>query len=152
MKVVGLSSRKSVEHFDEMRPKDDLPAVVGDLDHLVVLAPLTAESAGSVNAEVFKAMKNSAFLINVARGGLVDEDALIKALDDGEIAGAGLDVFAKEPLPEGHRLWTHPKVMMTAHSSGMFDQYPERALPILTTNIRHFLAGETDKMLNVEKT
>ena len=81
---------------------------------------------------------------------MLDEAALVKALDDGEIAGAGLDVFANEPLPEGDPLWTHPKVMITAHTSGMFHGYVDKALTTLVHNMRHFLAGEVDKMWNVE--
>ena len=150
MKVVGISaSKREVPGFVAMRGRDELLAVVPELDFLVLLTPYTPETRGIVNARVLAAMKRSAFLVNVARGGIVDEPALIEALRGGTIAGAGLDVFAEEPLPEGHPFYSMENVIVTPHMAGFHAGYPAEALPVVEENIRHFLAGDLDQMLNV---
>ncbi|HEU5445099.1 MAG TPA: D-2-hydroxyacid dehydrogenase, partial [Pseudolabrys sp.] len=106
MTVVGISgSPRETKHFDRMAHRNDLTKVARDLDFLVVLTPLTAETRNIVGEKVFAAMKPTAYLVNVARGGVVDETALIAALEAGKIAGAGLDVFSQEPLPPDNPLW-----------------------------------------------
>ena len=150
MTVIGItSSPRILDGFDRMVRKDQLSAVAGDLDHLVLLAPLTHETRGIVNAEVLARMKSSAFLVNMARGGIVDEPALVEALEAGRIAGAALDVFAEEPLPAGHPFWSMPNVLITPHMAGFHSGYPDEAVPIVVENIRRFLAGDVDGMLNV---
>ena len=100
MTVVGISgSPRPTPGFDRMVHRDDLVKVAPELDFLIALTPLSPETRGIIGEKVFAAMKPSAFLVNVARGGVVDEPALIKALEAGQIAGAGLDVFSQEPLP-----------------------------------------------------
>jgi phosphoglycerate dehydrogenase-like enzyme len=94
-------------------------------------------------------MKPTSYLINLARGGVVDEPALIEALDAGRIAGAALDVFAEEPLPPGHPFWDMERVIVTPHLGGFCDVYVDHALPIVEENIRRFLAGNHTDMLNV---
>ena len=150
MKVIGItSSPRSVPGFDRMVSRDELLDVAGELDHLVLLIPYTSETHGIVGSAVLKRMKRSAFLINVARGGVVDQPALVEALQAGLIAGAALDVFAEEPLPDGHPLWKMPNVLITPHMAGFHAGYPDEALPIVIENIRHFLAGDIDSMINV---
>jgi phosphoglycerate dehydrogenase-like enzyme len=150
MTVIGITSApRGVAGFDRMVGRDELLDVAGELDHLVLLAPYTAETHGIVGARVFERMKRSAFLVNVARGGLVDEAALVEALKAGRIAGAALDVFSEEPLPEGHPLWSMPNVLITPHMAGFHVGYPAEAIPIVNENIRHFLAGDVDGMINV---
>jgi phosphoglycerate dehydrogenase-like enzyme len=150
MNVIGITSAKrEVSGFAAMRGRDELLAVVPDLDFLVLLTPFTPQTRGIVNARVLAAMKRSAFLVNVARGGIVDEPALIEALREGTIAGAGLDVFAEEPLPEGHPFYSMENVIVTPHMAGFHAGYPAEALPVVEENIRHFLAGDLDQMLNV---
>ena len=150
MKVVGItSSPRSVPGFDRMVARDELLDVAGELDHLVLLIPYTSETDGMVGSAVLKRMKKSAFLINVARGGVVDQPALVEALQAGLIAGAALDVFAEEPLPDGHPLWKMPNVLITPHMAGFHAGYPDEALPIVIENIRHFLVGDIDGMINV---
>src|SRR5262245_57380900 len=106
MKVIGISSGlRDAKGFDQMAHRDDLAAVAAELDFLVALTPLSPETRGIVGAKVFSAMKPTAYLVNVARGGVVDESALIAALESGKIAGAALDVFAEEPLPASSPLW-----------------------------------------------
>src|SRR5262249_6925416 len=116
-----------------------------------LLTPYTRETYGIVGAGVLAAMKPSAFLVNLARGGIVDEDALVRALREKRLAGAALDVFATEPLPEGHPLWSMDNVIVTPHLGGFHDQYAEQALPTVVENFRKFLAGDTDGMVNVVK-
>jgi phosphoglycerate dehydrogenase-like enzyme len=152
MKVIGITSAvRGVEGIDRMVRRDDLDSVVGELDFLVLLTPYTAETRGIVGEKVIGAMKPSAFLVNLARGGIVDEEALVGALRDKRLAGAALDVFATEPLPEDHPFWSMDNVIVTPHLGGFHDQYAEEALPTVVENFRKFLAGDLDKMKNVVK-
>ncbi|MFC1664663.1 D-2-hydroxyacid dehydrogenase [Pseudomonadota bacterium] len=150
MKVVGFSAtRKSVENFDHIYPRDKLKRIATELDFLVLLTPLSKKTQHIIDMEVFRAMKPSAYLINVARGGIVDEEAMIVALIEKEIAGAALDVFATEPLPSDHPLWTMDNVIISPHSAGYYDSYVDKAAAnILTENVQHFLAGEIGQMVN----
>jgi len=104
-----------------------------------------------VNAKIFAAMKPSSFFINLARGGVVDEDALLDALKNKRIAGAALDVFAKEPLPEDSPFWDMENVILTQHQGGFFDGYPRFAIPVLEHNLLKWLAGDIKGMINVVK-
>jgi len=150
MTVIGITSApRSVAGFDRMVPRGELLDIVGTLDHLVLLIPHTNETHGIVDAAVLGRMKPSAFLINVARGGIVDQPALVEALQARRIAGAALDVFAEEPLPDGDPLWKMPNVLITPHMAGFHAGYPDEALPIVIENIRHFLAGDIDGMINM---
>ncbi|HEY8675875.1 MAG TPA: D-2-hydroxyacid dehydrogenase [Candidatus Dormibacteraeota bacterium] len=153
MHVVGISSAQhDVAGFERMWPREQLVEAVADVDHLVVLTPLTAETHGIVNAAVLDAMKTTSFLINVARGAVVDEAALISALREGSIAGAALDVFSEEPLPSGHPFWTMENVLMTPHTAGFHVGYADDALPIVEENLRRFLAGDLAGLVNVVRT
>ncbi len=150
MTVVGISSTpRAVPHFDRMEAMGRLRQAVRDLDWLVVLTPHRADTHHIVDADVFAAMKPSAFLVNVARGGVVDEAALLAALRGGRIAGAALDVFHVEPLPQDSPWWREPNVIVTAHAGGFFDRYPDHALPILERNMRAFLEGRREQMIHV---
>ena len=150
MTVVGITSAKrEVAGIDRMFPRDELVQAVRDLDFLVVLTPFTPETRGILGAKVFAAMRPRSFLVNLARGGVVDEDALLEALRQGRIAGAALDVFAVEPLPEDHPFWGMENVIVTPHLGGFHDQYAEQALPTVEENLRRFLAGDFDNMINV---
>ena len=150
MRVIGVSSTpRDVAGFDRVVGRDQLQAAAGEADYLVLLTPYTPATRHSVNAGVFKAMKRGAMLVNVARGGVVDEAALIEALESGQVGGAALDVFSSEPLPLDHPFWGMPNVMITPHQGGFFDRYPDHALPVLLENLKHFLAGETDRMINI---
>ena len=152
MTVIGItSSPRSMEGFDRMVRRDELEKTARDLDFLVLLTPYTRETHGIVGARVLAAMKPSAYLVNLARGGIVDEDALVRALRDRKLAGAALDVFATEPLPEDHPLWSMDNVIVTPHLGGFHDQYAEEALPTVVENFRKFLAGDTAHMINVVK-
>ena len=152
MKVVGITSAKrELPGFDRMFARDELKTAVRDVDFLILLTPYSAETRGLVNASILKAMKPSSFLVNLARGGIVDEPALVEALKAGTIAGAALDVFATEPLAPDHPFWDMPNVIITPHLGGFHDEYAEKALPVVEDNLKRFLAGDTANMRNLVK-
>jgi phosphoglycerate dehydrogenase-like enzyme len=131
--------------------REELARAVRDLDFLVLLTPYTPQTQGIVNAEVLGAMKPSAFVVNLARGGIVDEKALLGALREKKIAGAALDVFAQEPLPAEHPFWSMDNVIVTPHLGGFHDEYAEQALPTVEENVGKYLAGDLKNMINVVK-
>ncbi len=152
MTVIGITSaRRELPGFDRMAGRDELRAVAPELDFLILLTPFSEQTRGIVNASVLAAMKRSAFLVNLARGGVVDEPALVEALRRGTLAGAALDVFATEPLPEDHPFWDMPNVIITPHLGGFHDEYAEKALPVIEENLARFLAGDKASMRNVVK-
>jgi phosphoglycerate dehydrogenase-like enzyme len=126
---------------------DALASVAAEADYLVVAAPLTPRTRGAVSREVIAAMKPSAWLINIARGPIVDEPALVEALRAGRIGGAALDTFVKEPLPADSPLWTMPNVVITPHTSNSSPKVRERTLALFVENVRRFKAGE--RLLNL---
>jgi D-2-hydroxyacid dehydrogenase (NADP+) len=150
MRVEGISSAdREVAGFERIWPRERLVEAVADLDHLVLLTPYTAQTRGIVDARVLGAMKRSSHLVNVARGGVVDEPALLAALRDGTIAGAALDVFAEEPLPADHPFWSMENVIITPHTAGFHVGYADDALPIVEENLRRYLAGDLGGLVNV---
>ena len=150
MRVEGISSAvRSVPGFDRMHSREELAQAVRGFDFLILLTPYTPETHGIVNAAVFAAMKPTSYVLNLARGGVVDEDALLAALQAGKIAGAALDVFVDEPLREDHPFWAMENVIVTPHLGGFHDEYADRALPTIEENVRRFLAGDTRNMINV---
>ncbi|GAC1619080.1 MAG: D-2-hydroxyacid dehydrogenase [Ktedonobacteraceae bacterium] len=120
---------------------DQLHDMLQECDIVVVAVPLTAETKAMFNTQAFQAMKNSAFFVNIARGDICDEAALIHALEQKHIAGAALDVFEQEPLPSTSPLWDLPNVLMSPHNSGVTPHYNERAATIFEENLRRYLAG-----------
>lgn len=150
MTVVGMSSKpRAAAGFDRMAHRDDLVKIAGEFDFLVLLTPLSKETRGIIGGKVLAAMKPSAFLVNVARGGVVDEPALIAALERGQIAGAALDVFSEEPLPAGSPIWTAKNLLVFSHLGGYSHGYEDRAFPTLEQNMRCFLAGDLRSMINI---
>jgi len=149
MRVVGVSrTPRAVENFDTVMPAADLAAAAAQADYLVNVLPGDAHNVGSIGRAVFQAMKPSAYFINVGRGETVDEAALLDALTKGSIAGAGLDVFHKEPLPQDSPFWDLPNVFMQSHIGGLFREYEDYVMPIVIENMRLFLAGRYDDMRN----
>jgi phosphoglycerate dehydrogenase-like enzyme len=102
-----------------------------------------------IDARVLSAMKPTAFFINIGRGKIVDDTALIQALQTGKIAGAALDTFWTEPLPENHPFWEMKNVIITPHIGGISDIYVEQVLPIFEENLRRFLRGERSSLINL---
>tara|TARA_B110000444_G_C18790815_1_gene572354 strand:- start:1083 stop:1571 length:489 start_codon:yes stop_codon:yes gene_type:complete len=150
MTVYGISrTSRAVEGIDRVFSRKDICEAVADVDFLVALVPYASDTDKIINSSTFKAMKRSACLINVARGGVVDENALIEALREGEIAGAGLDVYEVAPLPDSSPLWDLDNVFMTPFTGGRSDMYAERILTVIEPNLRAYLDGNLDKMINV---
>jgi phosphoglycerate dehydrogenase-like enzyme len=127
---------------ERVRPSAGLPDLLAVSDHIALCLPLTGATEHLIGREQLAAMKDSAYLYNVGRGALIDQDALVAALRDGTIAGAGLDVATPEPLPADSPLWALPNVLITGHTAGQTPLYWERGSALLIDNVRRFLAGE----------
>jgi phosphoglycerate dehydrogenase-like enzyme len=150
MQVIGVSSGpRAVAGFDRMHHTRELGGLLGEFDFFILLTPLTERTRNCIDAGVFAAMKPTAFFINLARGGVVDETALVAALRDKRIAGAALDVFTEEPLPADHPFWGMDNVIITTHQGGFCDVYIDHAWPTLEANVQRFLAGDFGGMINV---
>lgn len=143
MRVLGLArTRRDDPHVDRYFEREGLHAALADADFVVLTLPLTPETAGILDAAALAAMKPSSYLINVTRGALVDEDALIAALRAGTIAGAGLDSVATEPLPPESPLWSLPNVIITPHVSPGRDRFGSEVVTFWCENVRRFAEGE----------
>lgn len=130
------------DEVERMLGADGTAEVLEEADALVLTLPGTPETRGLIGAPELERMKEDAVLVNVGRGELVDEDALAAALRDGEIRGAGLDVFREEPLPPESLLWALENVLITPHVSGQSGRYWDRELELIEENIRRYRAGE----------
>lgn len=149
MTVFGLDIvRRNIDSVDFFYGPEDLPQVAGEVDYLIIVAPSTPETEKIVGTKVLASMKPTAFLINIARGEIVDEQALIQALETGKIAGAALDALSIEPLPKDHPLWGAKNLIITPHVGGISDIYREQMMPIIEENLRRFLRGERRNLIN----
>jgi D-2-hydroxyacid dehydrogenase (NADP+) len=152
MRVIGVTrTPRQVEGFDDMLPMAQLNAAAARADFLINVLPATAENALVFGGKLFAAMKPSAYYINAGRGQTTDEAALIEALQERRIAGAGLDVFQTEPLPPGSPLWELPNVFITPHLGGYTSDYEDLIMPLITENLRLYLAGRQSEMQNIVK-
>ncbi|MFH1675373.1 MAG: D-2-hydroxyacid dehydrogenase [Pseudomonadota bacterium] len=146
MKVIGIrrsgGAASPIPDVDRVYPRERLPELLAESDFLVLALPLTKETEGMIGEKELRGMKPTAFLINVARGAIVDEGALIRALEEKWIAGAGLDVFTREPLPPESPFYTMPNVLFSPHISGDIPDYELRAVDVFCENLRRYLAGE----------
>ncbi len=150
MKVYGVSDSTRVPAgFAKVFGRGELAHAAALADFLVLIVPHTPETEKLVDAGILAAMKPAAYLINVARGGVLDEEALMSALRANRLAGAGLDVFRQHPLPPDHPLWTEKNVIITPLIGGMSDIYLDQAYPIVRDNLRQFLAGRPEAMSNI---
>jgi D-2-hydroxyacid dehydrogenase (NADP+) len=151
MQVIGLTrTPREVEGFDEMLPMAQLhDAAAARADYLINVLPATAENAHIFNGKLFAAMKPSAYYINAGRGQTTDEAALIEALQQRRIAGAGLDVFETEPLPPTSPLWALPNVFITPHLGGYTADYEDLIMPLIAGNLRLYMAGRQSEMQNI---
>lgn len=127
---------------DRIYPSEATRSMLAECDFVVITLPLTARTHHLVDADVLKAMKPTAYLVNVGRGAIINEADLVRGLKKGWLAGAGLDVYEEEPLPDDSPLWEMPNVIMTPHISGFTPMYDERATDIFAENLRRYLAGE----------
>ncbi|MFQ5704222.1 MAG: D-2-hydroxyacid dehydrogenase [Gemmatimonadales bacterium] len=147
MSVVGIKRDvKGIDlpsiHVDELHPREDLHAVLERAEHLVLIAPHTPETERMIGPEELGLLPRGAILINIGRGALVDESALIQALNSGHLGGAALDVFAEEPLPPDSPLWEMQNVLVSPHSASTSDRENARLTDLFCDNLRRFLAGE----------
>ena len=149
MQVVGISSRTEVPSFDRMLPRSELISAVAEFDYFLLLIPYSAQTHHIVDRQVIAAMKPDAFLVNIARGGVLDEDALLNALRDRKIGGAALDVFMKEPLPPDHPFWDLDNLIITCHQGVVHEDVARINLPIICENLTHFLSQEWQRMRHV---
>jgi len=150
MHVIGVTGTpRDLPGFDEVLPRDRLIEAAAAADFLCVLVPWTPENDRIIDARVLAAMKPTASLVNIARGGVCDDQALLEALRSGRIAGAALDVFKPEPLDPSHPFWDMENVIVTPHTAGDSDVYHERALEITIENMSRFLAGRAGEMVNL---
>jgi len=142
MKVVGVKrDHKVLPGVARLATPAQLLEVLPEADFVALTCPLTAETEGLIGAAALAAMRRSAYLINVARGRVVDEPALIDALRRGAIAGAALDCVLEEPLPATSEIWRLPNVLVTPHSAGETRRYETRIIDLLLENIARFEAG-----------
>ncbi len=121
---------------------DELDALLPECDYVAVVLPLTPDTRQVLNARTLALLKPAAFIINIGRGALIDEPALIEALQAGRVGGAALDVFSKEPLPADSPLWSLPNVILTPHISGWTTRYDELAMQLFADNLRRYLEGQ----------
>jgi phosphoglycerate dehydrogenase-like enzyme len=143
MKVLGVNrSGQSVPVIDQLYTMERLDCVMEDSDFIVVIVPMTQETVGMIGERELSRMRSSAYLINISRGAIVDEQALLKVLQQKQIAGAVLDVFTQEPLPADHPFWSLDNTILTPHVSGRSPKYMERALELFIENVPVYLKGE----------
>ncbi len=144
MRVIAVDARRTDRppEVSELWSAARLHDLLGQSDFVVICAPETPETRGLFDSAAFKAMKPTAYLINIGRGKIVKLDALVEALRAGELAGAGLDVFEVEPLPADHPLWDMENVVITPHVAGVGPYTAERRHQVLLENLRRFVAGE----------
>jgi len=148
MKVIGVRrSGGAVPGASRIVPPDRLADAAAEADYLVVAAPLTPDTRGAISRDVIARMKKTAWIINIARGAIVDEEALVDALRDGRLGGAGLDAFTVEPLPKDHPLWSLENVIVTPHSSNSSPRLRERTFALFAENLKRFKADQP--LLNV---
>ena len=144
MTVWGLvrTPRAKPDGIDRLLLAGKEETLIRESDVLVLALPLTRDTQGMIGERQLKRMKHSAYLVNIGRGELVQESALVRALSEGWIAGAGLDVYATEPLPPDSPLWRLPQVVMTPHIAGTHPDYMGRSAEIFISNLKPYLAGE----------
>ena len=127
---------------DEIHGVEALPQLWPRADFIVVSVPLLPRTRGLIDAPAFGAMRPDAVLVDVSRGGIVDEAALVAALSNGGIRGAALDVFATEPLPRGHPFWRMKNVILTPHCSSVYEGWDRRSVALFAENLSRYRAGE----------
>ncbi|HZQ37945.1 MAG TPA: D-2-hydroxyacid dehydrogenase [Dehalococcoidia bacterium] len=135
-------AQENAEGVDLLLPARELPRLLAESDFVALCAPATPETRHLIDASALRRMKRTAYLINISRGSLIEEAALVAALQAGEIAGAALDVFEPEPLPEDSELWSLPQVLITPHVSNASEHFARRATELFVENLGRYLRGE----------
>jgi phosphoglycerate dehydrogenase-like enzyme len=151
MKVIGTrrsaKAGDKAKNVDLLLPARRMKELLGQSDYVVLTLPLTPETKHIIGEAELKAMKPTAYIMNIGRGSLIDQEALIKALDEKRIAGAGLDVTTPEPLPKESRLWDFDNVILSPHISGGMEDYMLRATELFCENLKRYLGGK--KLFNI---
>jgi phosphoglycerate dehydrogenase-like enzyme len=143
MRVIGTRrTPRPTPNVDEVFPVERLHDLLGQSDFVVMTAPRTPETIGMLGEAEFRAMKPSAFYVCFSRGGIADDAALLRALHEGWIAGAGLDAHSREPLPPDSPFWSAPNTIVTPHNGATTPLTRQRGVDIFVENLGHFLAGE----------
>jgi phosphoglycerate dehydrogenase-like enzyme len=143
MNVVGVCRRpRAVRHVSVVLGSHALDDALRQADYLVVTPPLTPETRGCLDARALALLPRGGRVVCISRGGIVDEDALVAALDRGDLAGAALDVFEREPLPPDSPLWSAPGLLVTPHVAGLGERYVERCVELLLDNVRRLERDE----------
>ncbi|MCC5637182.1 D-2-hydroxyacid dehydrogenase [Nostoc sp. CHAB 5844] len=143
MKIIGTRRHpQALPNFDLVVGVDEWRSLLSEVDYLVVATPLTSETQGLIDETVLRSLSPHAYLINIARGAVVDEQALIKALTEGWIAGAALDTVVKEPLPSDSPLWTVPNLLITPHCSGHSPKVKQRSIELFLDNFNRYQTGQ----------
>jgi phosphoglycerate dehydrogenase-like enzyme len=130
------------DYVHRLYPAQALSSMLKECDFVVLCVPLTKDTQGLISLEQLAAMKSTAFLIDVSRGGVINHSDLIVTLQEGQIAGAALDVYPEEPLPEDNPLWKFPNVILTPHIAGMSRYYDQRAVTLFVENLSRYLDGQ----------
>ena len=130
----------NTELVQRLYPPQAVKSMFKECDFVVVTVPLTSETRGMLGADELAALKPSCYLVDISRGGVIQQDALINALREDKLAGAALDVFAKEPLPADNPLWKMPNVLLTPHIAGFSPKYDERAVTLFAENLLRYLS------------
>ena len=143
MRTIGIRrTPRPTPNVDEVFPRERLHDLLAQSDFVVVTAPRTPETRGMLGEAEFRAMKPSAFYVCYSRGGIADDAALLRALNEGWIAGAGLDAHTQEPLPPDSPFWTAPNTIITPHNSATSPMSRERRIEIFIENLGYFMAGQ----------
>lgn len=149
MRVVGVSgSNREVAGFERLYPRSQLREAAAAADYLVLVVPHSPETHNLVDEPVIRALPRHAYLVNVARGGVLDEQALLEALRERRIAGAHLDVFRQAPLPPDSPLWRQEGLLVTPNIGGMSNVYLDQCYPIVRENLAHYLDGQPGRLVN----
>jgi phosphoglycerate dehydrogenase-like enzyme len=156
MRVIGVRASAAATsesaNFDKTYTADALPDLLPQADVIVVAVPLLKSTRGMLAGDEFSAMKPNTILVDVSRGGVVDETALIEALHSGSIEGAALDVFSTEPLPAGHPLWQMNNAIVTPHCSSVYDGWELRSVEMFAENLMRYRQGNPlDRIVDPDK-
>jgi len=143
MRVIGTQrTPKPVQYVDKVYPAEETLAVAAQSHVLISILPWTPDTHGLIDETVIRAMKPGSAIVNMGRGGIVDELALCRALEDGHLSGAALDVMEQEPLPSDSPLWTARNLVMTPHIAGVFPEYMEELAKFFAANVARIEAGD----------
>ncbi len=144
MRVLGVRRNPEIGHpaVEAMYPPERLLEALPQADWVVITLPLTPETRGMIGERELNVLKPTAYIINIGRGATIQQEALVQALQEGRLSGAGLDVTDPEPLPADSPLWDMPNVIITPHTSGRTPRRPERAMALFLENLGHYVRGE----------